>query len=147
MIPSPSVIAFIKGFEACRLEAYMPTPQDKPTIGWGTTGPDITLGLAWTQAQCDERFETDLARFAQEVTRLITGETAQNQFDAMLSLGYNIGIANFASSTLLKDHNRGDHASAAAQFLLWDHQKGVVLDGLKRRREAEAAVYQGTQTA
>jgi lysozyme len=145
MIPSPSIVAFIKGFEACRLEAYMPTAKDRPTIGWGTTGSDITLGLTWTQVQCDERFETDLAKFALEVTRLITAETAQNHFDAMLSLAYNIGIANYGSSTLLKDHNAGNHAAVPAQFLLWDHQAGQVLEGLRRRREGEAAIYQGTQ--
>ena len=46
MIPSPTIIAFIQGFEQCRLDAYMPTPNDKPTIGWGTTGKDVALGMS-----------------------------------------------------------------------------------------------------
>jgi GH24 family phage-related lysozyme (muramidase) len=49
--PSNRCAEFIKGFETCKLNAYMPTPQDRPTIGWGTTGPDVHRGLTWTQAQ------------------------------------------------------------------------------------------------
>lgn len=140
--PSPACEAFIKGFEACRLTAYMPTAHDVPTIGWGSTGPDIRLGLTWTQEACDARFARDLGQFAAGVSRALAGAaTRQAQFDAMVSLAYNIGIANFASSTLLRLHRAGDHAGAAAQFPRWNKQKGKVLAGLTRRREGERQMY------
>jgi len=66
MTPSSKCIDFIKSFEQCRLTAYMPTPRDRPTIGWGTTGPDVRMGMTWTQAQADARFARDLADFATE---------------------------------------------------------------------------------
>jgi GH24 family phage-related lysozyme (muramidase) len=147
MIPSQTIISFIQGFEQCRPDAYMPTPNDRPTIGWGTTGNDIVMGLSWTQQQCDDRFAADLDSFAAGVTRLLTGDTSQNQFDAMLSLAYNIGLGNFGSSTLLRLHNGGDFDNVPAQFLRWNHQGGQVLNGLTRRRQGEAGIYQGVQQA
>jgi lysozyme len=147
MVPSPSIITFIQGFEQCRLDSYMPTPKDKPTIGWGTTGDDVTMGMTWTQQQCDDRFATDLDRFADGVSSLLTVDTAQNQFDAMLSLAYNIGLGNFKASTLLRLHNQQDFDAVPAQFLRWNLQAGQVLAGLTRRRQGEADIYQGTQTS
>ena len=150
MTPSPACIKLIEGFETCAkamgegvFAAYMPTPQDRPTIGWGSTGPDIAMGLTWTQAECDVRFATDLAKFATGVSAAITGETAQNQFDAMVSLAYNIGLGAFKASTLLRLHNAGDFTGADAQFAVWNKQAGKVLPGLVRRRATEAAMYRG----
>ena len=143
MTPSPAGIALIKSFEQCRLTAYLPTPKDKPTIGWGTTGADIKMGMTWTQAECDERFAADLSAFAEGVSAALTGETTQPQFDAMTSLAYNIGARAFKNSTLLRLHNAGDFAAAAAQFARWNKQAGQVLAGLTRRRAAEAAIYRG----
>jgi lysozyme len=143
MTPSHAGIALIKSFEQCRLAAYMPTPNDRPTIGWGTTGPDIRMGMTWTQGQCDERFATDLGRFAASVSSAITAETLQHQFDAMVSLAYNIGLGAYKSSTLLRLHNAGDFDLADAQFAVWNKQAGKVLNGLVRRRAAEAEMYRG----
>ena len=103
------------------------------------------MGLVWTQQDCDARFTTDLDKFADGISRLLTGETSQNHFDAMLSLAYNIGLGNFGSSTLLRLHNAADFEAVPAQFLRWNLQKGQVLAGLTRRRQGEAAIYQGTQ--
>jgi GH24 family phage-related lysozyme (muramidase) len=147
VILSQSIVTFIQGYEKCRLQSCMPTPNDKPTIGWGTTGSDIVMGMTWTQAQCDARFASDLDNFAQGVTSRLTGDTTQNQFDALLSLAYNIGLGNFGPSTVLRMHNAGDFAAVPAHFLDWKYQKGQVLQGLLNRREAEAKVYQGTQDA
>jgi len=143
MTPSPACIALVKSFEQCRLTAYLPTPNDRPTIGWGTTGTDIRLGMTWTQSQCDGRFAADLDAFAGGVSAALTGETSQNQFDAMVSLAYNIGAGAFKSSTLLRLHNAGDFTAADAQFAVWNKQAGKVLAGLTRRRAAEAAMYRG----
>lgn len=148
MTPSPRIIAFIRGYEKCRLKAYMPTPNDKPTIGWGSTGPDIRLGMTWTQAQADARFASDLAAFAAGVVKAIgTARTTQNQFDAMVSLAYNIGLSAFQSSSVLTNHRAIHYATAALAFRLWNKQRDlktgqlVVLAGLTKRRAAEAAIY------
>ena len=145
MTPSPACSALIKSFEQCRLRAYKPTPNDVWTCGWGSTGPDVGPTTVWTQAQADTRFDTSLASFAAGVAHLLTGSTTQPQFDAMVSLAYNIGLGNFGPSTLLKMHNAGDYAGAAAQFSRWNKQAGEVLAGLTRRRAAEAALYQEPQ--
>lgn len=150
MTPSKTIEAFIKGYERCRLSAYMPTPNDKPTIGWGSTGPDIRMGMTWTQAQADARFSADLSRFAAGVEAELGGApTSQNQFDAMVSLAYNIGLANFAKSSVLTNHKAGHYATAALAFGLWNKQRNratgqlEVLGGLTKRRAAEAEIYRG----
>ena len=143
MTPSPACRALIQSFEQCRLAAYLPTPADRPTIGWGATGKDVHLGMTWTRAQCDERLAADLAGFARGVSATLTGETTQAQFDALVSLAYNIGLGAFRASGLLRLHNAGDLAAAAAQFAAWTKQAGQILPGLVRRRAAEAAMYLG----
>ena len=144
LVPSPACEALIKGFETCRLTAYLPTPRDRPTIGWGCAAPDIHLGLTWTQAQADARFTRDLDDFAASVNSLIgDAPTSQPQFDAMCSLAYNLGAHAFSTSTVLRDHRAADYAGAASSFKMWDEQAGQVLAGLLRRREAEAALYGG----
>ena len=144
-------IDLIQSFEGCArkradgsYDAY-PDPAtggDPWTIGWGSTGPDIKRGTVWTQQQCDDRLATHVAEFAAKVEAALGGTaTTQHQFDAMVSLAYNIGMGNFAASTLLRKHKAGDHASAAAQFAVWNKGAGKVLPGLVKRRAAEAALY------
>jgi lysozyme len=144
MKPSTICADFIKSFEQCRLKSYMPTADDVPTIGWGSTGPDIHLGMTWTQQQADSRFGFDLARFGNAVAATIgAAPTKQAEFDALVSLAYNIGMGNFAKSTVLRKHKSGDHDAASAAFAMWNKQKGKVLNGLTRRRAAEARMYKG----
>lgn len=142
-------IDLIKSFESCakkrkdgHFEAYLPTPDDVPTIGWGTTGKDIKMGMTMSQQECDDRFAADVAVFSAKVAALV-GKTAtsQNQFDAMVSLAYNIGLGAYGKSSVLRQHKAGDHGAAAAAFSLWCKQAGKVLPGLLRRRHAEAALY------
>lgn len=144
-------IDLIHSFETCKLEAYK-DPGSKDglpiTIGWGSTsdmaGNPIRLGTRWTQHQCDERFAADLAKTAAEVERLIGDAfTDQSMFDALVSLGYNIGTGKrgLAGSTVLRRHKAGDHAGAAAAFAWWNKNDGKVMRGLVRRRAAEAALY------
>lgn len=134
----------IKSFEGCKLVAY-PDPGtggDPWTIGWGTTGPDIKKGLVWTQEQADKRFTAHVAEFAEKVWKALDGAAVtQNQFDAMVSLAYNIGPTNFKNSTLLKMHKAGNYVGAASQFIRWNKAAGKVMKGLTRRREAEAKLY------
>ena len=147
MTPSPGILSFVKTFERCRLTAYLPTPNDKPTIGWGSTGPNIHLGMTWTQAEADERFAADCAVFGVGLSRVLGhAPTTQNQFDAMFSLDYNIGAGAFRTSTLLRYHMAGRYDECAAQFSRWNKQRGVVVNGLTARRLAEAHIYLGAPT-
>ena len=145
----PQGLALIKRFEGCalrrgdgRFEAY-PDPgtgSDPWTIGWGATGKGIRRGTVWTQAECDQRLETDLARFSRDVVRALgTAPASQAQFDALVSFHYNTGA--IARATLTKLHKAGKYDAAAAQFGRWVHAGGKRLTGLVRRREAEAALY------
>ena len=144
MTPSIACEALIQSFEKCRLQAYLPTPDDVWTVGWGSTGPDIAKGVVWSQAQADERFAADLAKFAAGVAEAIgDAPTSGPQFDALVSLAYNIGLDAFGTSTLLKHHREGDHSAAASQFARWNKQNGKVLNGLVKRRTSEARLYRG----
>lgn len=151
MTPSESCIKLVQSFEGCakklpdgRVAAY-PDPAtggDPWTIGWGSTGPDIHRGTVWTQQQCDDRFASDLAKFAGRVESLLGGAmTTQHQFDAMVSLAYNVGLGNLSSSTLLRKHKARDYAGAAGEFGRWNKAAGKVMAGLTRRRAAESALY------
>ena len=144
MQPSQKIIDFIKGYEALRLKAYMPTPNDVPTIGYGSTGPDIKLGMTWTQQQADDRFAADLAKFSAGVSKnLGAAPTNQGQFDALTSFAYNVGLEALKTSTLLRMHKDGEYENARLQFSRWNKQSGKVLNGLTKRRAGEAAIYKG----
>lgn len=141
-----SALDLIKQFEGCKLTAY-PDPGtggDPWTIGWGATGAGIKKGVTWTQAQADARLVEDVRRFADGVRSALNGAaTTDNQLGAMISLAYNVGLANFGGSTLLKKHKAGDHVGAAAEFSRWNRAAGKIMTGLTRRRTAEAAMYRG----
>jgi GH24 family phage-related lysozyme (muramidase) len=153
MTPGADCIKLVQQFEGCAkkrpdgtFEAY-PDPGsggDPWTIGWGSTGADIRKGIVWTQKQCDDRFTEHLGEFAAKVAKLLgAAPTTQNQFDAMVSFAYNVGVGNLAASTLLKKHKAGDFKGAAAEFARWNKAAGKVLPGLTKRRAAEAKLYAG----
>jgi lysozyme len=133
----------IKHFESCVLHAYLPTPNDVPTIGWGSTGPDIHLGMApWSQVQCDARLANDTARMSTAVNALVQGcPTTQNQFDAMVSFSYNEGAQRLHDSFILQFHRKGNYQMAASYFSHYTTQAHVVLNGLVTRRKMEKALY------
>lgn len=136
---------FIKSFEGLELRAYPdPATGDAPyTAGYGHTGSDVNPGMTVTQAMADAWFDKDVEKFESGVSSLLKSPTSQNQFDAMVSLAYNIGLGNFKSSTLLKKHNAKCYQCAAGQFLAWNRAAGKVMNGLTRRRNAERAMYLG----
>ena len=148
-------LTLIREFEGCakrhddgNVEAYPdPGTGGAPwTIGWGSTtdedGKAVTRGTVWSQERCDARFAAHVAEFAEEVAELLgDAPTGRNQFDALVSLAYNIGTGALSTSTLLRMHLAGDHAGAAEQFGRWNLAGGRVLAGLVRRRAAEAALY------
>jgi lysozyme len=149
-----SGISLIKRFEGCarqradgRIEAY-PDPGtggDPWTIGWGATGAGVEPGTVWTQAECDARLEADLVRYAVDVDRVLgDAPTSQPQFDALVSFHYNTGA--IARATLTRKHIAGDFTGAQREFGRWSRAGGRVLNGLVRRREAEARLYSSAAT-
>lgn len=137
-------IDLITSFEDTKLQAY-DDGVGVWTIGIGTTvypnGVKVKKGDSCTLDQAKSYFAHDLKRFEASVNNLVKVPLSQNQFDALVSLVYNIGSGNFASSTLLKKLNAKDYAGAADQFPQWNKAKGKVLNGLVRRRDAERALF------
>lgn len=133
-------VALVREFEGCRLDAYR-CPAGIPTIGYGATGPDIRMGMKWTQEEADERLAEDLARFAEGVERLVLVDLTDNQFAALVSFAYNVGLGALAGSTLLRKLNADDFQGAADQFARWNKGGGRVLPGLVRRRAAERDLF------
>lgn len=135
-------IELIKQFEGYSSKAYPdPATGGVPwTIGYGTTR-GVKPGMVITAEQAEKMLRDDVAKFESGVSSLITAPTTQGQFDAMVSLAYNIGLGNFGKSTLLKKHNARCYTCAADQFRVWNRANGKVMNGLTRRRAAERQVY------
>ena len=139
----PQGTALIQSYEKCVLSAYMPTPHDVPTIGYGHTR-GVAMGDTCTQEQADAWFLEDVAWAEDCVRRAVTSILSQTEFDALVSLCFNIGCKAFSGSTLVKDLNALDFDSASEQFLVWDKQHGQVLAGLLNRRKAEQELFNST---
>jgi len=130
--------SIIMEFEGCSLSAYK-CPAGVWTIGYGHTG-DVKPEHKITHHQAEEILEYDLQCFEEAVSRLAPGASG-NQFSAMVSLCFNIGVKAFENSTLLKEFKAGRFKSAAAQFERWNKGGGKVLPGLVKRRAAEKALF------
>jgi lysozyme len=135
--------ALVRRFEGLRLDAYR-CPAGVLTIGYGSTGPHVKTGMVITPGEAERLLDKDLARFETGVTAMIGSvPTSEDEFSAMTSLAFNIGLGRFATSTLLKRHKLGNKIRAANAFLMWNKAGGQILKGLMRRREAEKALYEG----
>ncbi len=135
MTYSKSGLQLTENFEGCRLTAY----QDDGgvwTLGYGHTRM-VHEGSVCTQAQAVAWLMDDVQNAAGAVNRLVTVTLTQDEFDALVDFVFNLGVGNFAKSTLLRLLNKGDFAGAADQFDLWDHDDGKIVQGLLRRRLAE----------
>ena len=139
MKTSPKGIALIKEFEGLRLKAYL-CPGGVWTIGYGHTA-GVKPGMVISEAQAEEYLKANLISFERYLNGLGLALN-QNQFDALISLIYNIGIGNFQKSTLLRKAriNANDN-SIMDEFLRWVYSKGRVLPGLQRRRLREMKLY------
>ena len=133
-------LELIKMFEGLRLQAYMPTPIDVPTIGYGHT-KTAKMGMKITGAGAEALLKQDLAWVEAVVNKEVTVPLTQTQYDALCSFVYNLGGTNFKRSTLLKKLNNKAYSEAADELLRWDKQGSKVLRGLTRRREAEKALF------
>jgi lysozyme len=139
----------VKRWEALRLSPYR-CPAGFPTIGYGARfypgGRAVAMeDRAITPGEADAFLAHTLRVVLARLKRSIARVPAAHQGAAMLSLAYNIGEGNFARSTLLAEFNAGDIAGACAEFPKWCHAhaggKLVVLEGLRQRRQAEAALF------
>lgn len=165
-------VDLIKSFEGLpdgdprtvNLDPYL-DPVGIWTIGWGHAIADVMgrhlkgpAGRAEararyprgiTRADAEALLRADLRPRAADVARLVKVQLTDAQFGALVSLVFNIGVGNLASSTLLKLLNAGDYAGAAEQFLVWNKGrvggKLVALRGLTRRRKAERAMFLGLE--
>lgn len=137
-------INLITSFEDLKLKAY-DDGVGVWTIGYGTTvypnGVVVKKGDSCTLEQAKSFFQHDLRRFETTVNGIVTVSLSQNQFNALVSLAYNIGINAFKNSTLVNYLNAGNYKAAADQFLVWNKGGGKVLKGLVRRRAAERDLF------
>jgi lysozyme len=145
-------IAFIEKEEGVVLHVYLDSVQI-PTAGCGhvlTTAERkvLKLGDPITQEQCDKWLKKDIAKVEDAINSRVTVPLTQNQFDALASLAFNIGVESFKGSTLVKKLNKLDYHGAAQEFLKWNHAGGEVSEGLTNRRKREAVLFLiGTPTA
>lgn len=134
-------IDLIKRFEGLRLTSY----QDMVgvwTIGYGHTSPDVTQGMTITLQQANDLLLQDLAKFETGVTDLVKSKIDENQFSALVSFAYNLGLGALKTSTLLRVINDNPNSLAVGeQMIRWDKAGGKQVPGLLARRYAEKALY------
>lgn len=141
---SPSGVDLICNFEGLRLKAY-DDGVGVWTIGFGTTkypnGIRVKKGDTCTLDQAKAYMQNDLKSFEQTVNNTVKVLLNQNQFDALVSLAYNIGSTAFKNSTLVRQLNEGNYKAAANQFNVWVNAGGKRMQGLVNRRAAERALF------
>jgi len=144
MVVSLFGVDLICGFEGKRLVAY-DDGVGVWTIGFGTTvypnGIKVKKGDTCTEAQAKAYMTHDLKKFESAVNNAVTVLLNQNQFDALVSLAYNIGTNAFSKSTLVKKLNANDYRGAADQFDVWVNAGGKRMQGLVNRRAKEKALF------
>lgn len=133
-------IKLIKSFEGLELKAYRDAVNIL-TIGYGHTGSDVHEGQVITEQEAEELMKKDLERFEKGVSELIKVTISDNEFAALVSFSYNLGLGNLKQSTLLNCLNKLNRQDAAQEFLRWNKAGGKVLAGLTRRREAERQLF------
>ena len=131
-------------FEGFRAEAYRDA-VGMLTIGYGHTEraglPVVTTGMRVTRTQARRILERDVASFAAGVRAALRVTVNDNQFSALVSFAYNVGLQAFQKSSVLAAVNRGEFAAVPRRLALWVKAGGAVLPGLVRRRAAESALF------
>jgi len=138
---SPEGLRLLMDREGCRLHAYKDS-VGVWTIGYGHTSgagpPHVTHGMKITQKEAEEIFAVDVAEFEDEVSKVLEREAQGHEFDAYVSLAYNIGGGAFASSTTLRKFNAGDIPAAADSLLWWNKPPEI-----RSRRRGEYEQFLG----
>jgi len=154
---SEAGIQLIKSFEGCHNTPYR-CPAALWTAGYGhvlypdqaslKTPERALYGIrdehnrTFEYDEIDSLLEKDLQRFEAGVLRLCPASNdRQSNFDAMVSLAFNVGLGNLQASTLRMKYNRNEYEAAADEFLKWNKCGGKILAGLTRRRAAERALF------
>lgn len=132
-------LALIQGFEGTETTAYADA-VGVPTICTGST-KGVYLGQTATLQECEERLEEDVTYAGAAIRKGVHVKLTQGQYDALVSLVFNIGPGAFSRSTLLKRLNDGQCHTAADEFLRWKYAKGKALRGLLKRRQAERELF------
>lgn len=142
MIHSDALREFIPGWEAVRLKAYR-DGGGVPSIGIGHTR-GVKMGDTCTREQALWWLKSDLVSVEEELAEFMHRAPTQQQFDALVSIGFNCGVKGkdkIGESGLMARFNAGLDQECADRFLLWNKDNGVVIDGLTKRRRAERAIY------
>lgn len=136
----PRGAALIKAKEQLRLEAYMPTPNDVPTIGWGRT-KGVKMGDTITAEQAERFFQEDTAE-AVEAVRNLGVVLSQSQFDALVVFAFNCGVNSISVNTGIgRTLRKRDWFGAFREWARWTKQAGVDLRGLAIRRAQEMQLF------
>jgi len=140
MKASPLVLDRIRNFEGMRLLAYV-CPAGKLTIGYGHTGPDVSVGQVINAAKANELFMADVKECEEGLSAAVRVKLTQGQFDSLMSFVFNFGLGNLRASMLLKKLNSADYEGARKEFARWNHIKknGKMVEspGLTGRRRWE----------
>lgn len=134
---SGALLVALAVHEGYRDEAYVPVKGDRPTIGFGDAGPAVKLGDTTTPVRALIRLQEQAEQHAQAVRECAPVPMYQHEFDAYVSLAYNIGGQSFCGSTLVRKLNAGDYEGACREILRWDKFRGRALPGLTKRRQEE----------
>lgn len=132
-------LELLKSFEGCRLTAYK-CPAGVWTIGYGTTA-GVRSGMTITQAEAERLLRRDLDKFERAVADAVKVSLTDNQFSALVSFTYNVGIGALQGSSVLRILNQGNYKEAADRLLAWNKAGGRELAGLNRRRQAERSLF------
>lgn len=136
LVLSASALVGLALHEGYTDTAVIPVKGDVPTIGFGTT-EGVKLGDRTTPPQALVRALQDAQKYEGALKRCVTVPLHQHEYDAYISLAYNIGPTAFCNSTLVRKLNAKDYVGACKEILRWDKFKGQPLRGLTIRRQKE----------
>lgn len=134
-------------------KAVVPVKGDVPTIGFGST-EGVKMGDTTTPPKALARALADVQKFEGALRQCVTVPLYQHEYDAFISLSYNVGSNAFCGSTLVKRLNTGDHAGACAEILRWRYYQGKdcsqpeykrLCGGIWARRQHENKLCTGEQ--
>ena len=146
MYVSSNCVNLVKKYEGFRSKPYK-CPANVWTIGYGSTFYLNGEKVSMYDSEISETFASELLEkvlndFATKVDNIIKVSLNQNQFDALVSFTYNIGISAFTKSTLLTKLNHADFQGASNEFIRWNKANGKVLKGLTNRRLDEQKLFE-----
>lgn len=133
-------LGLIKEHEGLRTSTYI-DPVGIPTVCYGHTGRYAKRGATYTEEKCEEILIEDIQKHREGIEKCISADLNQNQWDAVTSFAFNIGVSGTCRSTLVRKLNAGDEIGAANQFPRWVYAGGRKFRGLVRRRHEERELF------